>query len=212
MKTDTKTQLYLLHLDDAAVPPFVSSDKIYVGAENDLQLIAHRFEEEDSYTETAAGIREYFRGNHTVVHTIAHREYPILEPVRYLDYSFLIQDGFEWEHMNAWGFPYRMGCSKAVYTQIVFLYEKKYYRCIRARLTNPYYLGDNSEKIYLKDGFWGNRCNLLVQPSLNGGFDLKSVLYVVEKRYDSKIEATSQLHSIEHIDLAGICEDIFADG
>lgn len=212
MKTDTKTQLYILHLEDAAVPSFISASKPYIGAENDLQLIAHRFEEENSYTKTAEGIREYFSGNHAVMHSVAYHDYPVLEPVRMLDYSYLIQDAFQWDHMNAWGFPYHMGCSKAVYNQIVFMYNKKYYRCVRAVLTDLYYLGVNGEKRFLDSEFWGNRCNLLVQPAPQGGFDVRNVLYVVENACDSKIEASNQLHSVEHIDLSGICEDIFADG
>ncbi|MBR1810037.1 MAG: hypothetical protein IJ766_00095 [Clostridia bacterium] len=212
MRNNAKTKHYLLFLDDPALPGFVSGSKMYIGTEDDLLLFAQRLNENNAYPETASKIQSYFTGDRNAVHRIAYQVLPILVPLTILDHSHIIQNAYEWNHINTWGFPYRMGFSKAVFSQIAFLYDKKYYRCVRAIISDLYYLSEDGKRNDLKDGFWGNRWNFDVRSMQQGGFEIRNLLYVVEDVHTSQTAATDLLHSTDHINLKEFCDDIFADG
>ena len=119
-------QYYVLKLFEPATPGFCSSDKIYIGTEDELRAVAIRMLETGDYCESAKAIFEYFRGNKAATHNL-YREIPILEPVEYKSELTTQVGETVQEHLNCWQWPYVMRFDSGIIHQVIIKYEKKYY-------------------------------------------------------------------------------------
>lgn len=205
---------YVLKLDDPAKPGFCSFDKIYIGTEETINIVANNLEKDGSYPETVKAIRSYFKGNHSAEHNIAYQTQKALVPVKVEAEHKILLDDMQWTHTNIWGFPYEMKCDSATIHQIVFKCGDTVYRCVRAWLENLCYMGLNGGWSKLNEGFWGNYSILNVsgEPGKDD-FTFNNLLYVVSEQYENDISiAESDIYLKEKIELKGICDEIFADG
>ena len=204
---------YIFQLDDPACPGFCSFNKMYVGTEETLNVVANNIDKEESYPETAAALRSYFKGNTEATHSVAYSEMKILTPIKIASEHKIAFDQKLWTHINIWGFPYEMKCDSGMTHQIVFKHKNKYYRCIRAWLKNLCYESVAGDWQQLTDGFWGNRSILDVAlvPD-NTDFTFNNLLYVVEETYDDLQAAIDDIVLEGKINMKGICDEIFADG
>ena len=206
-------EYYVLRLWDSATPAFVSSDKMYIGTEDDIRALLEQIKQFEKYSEeTLSAIARYIAGDKTTKHNIAYRDIPVLEHCDRIASSTLSLENYSWEHTNIWGFPYFMKCDFAEVKQIIVKYKRKYYRCIRAWFKNLCYESKSGIWILMGDFFFGPAYLFGVKEDLVEGRTLNNRLYVVEKVYDNLDDADDEFLSIEHLDFAGICNDIFGDG
>lgn len=205
---------YVFQLDDPACPGFCSFNKIYVGTEATLNVVANNLEKEQHYPETVAALRSYFKGNTKATHNIAYSEMKILTPIKIASEHKTAFDKKRWTHINIWGFPYEMKCDAGMIHQIVFKYENKYYRCIRAWLKNLCYESVGGEWHQLTGGFWGNASILdVAHASDTADFTFNNLLYVTEETYKGDLHtAIDDMLKEDKISMKGICDEIFADG
>lgn len=209
-----KENYYVLYLDEPASPGFCSLDKMYVGTESDLKIVADNMLDNQVYVETAEAIKKYFEGDRSVEHTIAYRKRKVLEPIKVAAEHVLNIEKLEWTHKNAWGFPYDMKAEKVKLQQIVFDYNGSVYRCIKGWFANLCYKGVGGAWNPLDGGFWGNAFILnVLRMQEPGSFVFNNILYVIEESYSSEIDkAILDMTIQEKIQLQGICDEIFADG
>lgn len=207
-------QYYIFQLDDPATPGFCSFNKMYVGTEETLNIVASNLEKSGSYPETAKAIRDYFKGNHSAKHRIAYQTHNVLEPIKIESEHKKFVENMKWTHINIWGFPYEMKCDSALIHQIVFNYEGSTYRYIRAWLKNLCYESVSGNWSPLDDGFWGNDSILYVASVPDStDFTFTNLLYVEESHYENDVPtAIKDMLDDEKIELKRICDEIFADG
>lgn len=206
-------EYYILHLEEPALPGFVSGEKIYVGTEAELRNVATNMENKEQYLETAKSIHDYFNGNQSAKHSIAYNIQNVLIPINVEAECKTSFNQYQWTHYNIWGFPYEMKCDNTLIHQIVFKYENRFYRCVRAWLKNLQYKSVSGSVNYLKGGFWGNAVILdVATDSETEDFIFNNLLYVAEEKYDDISAATEDLGIDTKIELKRICDEIFADG
>ena len=207
-------EYYVLNLEEPASPGFVSSSKIYIGSEQELKIVAKNFEKKNQYIETANAILNYFNGNHSATHNIAYNTQKVLLPVCVEAEHKTNFCKYKWTHYNIWGFPYEMQCDDALIHQIIFKYDNKYYRCVRAWLKNLQYESISGSINYLRGGFWGNASILDVSTDsiTEEDFTFNNLLFVEEEKYEDVSTAIEDLGIDTKIELKRICDEIFADG
>lgn len=205
---------YVLMLTDPATPGFCSFNKMYVGTEETINTVANNLEKAGHYPETVSALRNYFKGNHSAEHSVAYQRQKILVPVKIESEHKISFDSKKWTHINIWGFPYEMKCDSAIIHQIVFKYDGKIYRCIRAWLKNLCYESFGGNWNELSGGFWGNYSILDVsRVPEKDEFTFNNLLYVKEEHYESDISsAINDMLLEEKIEFKRICDEIFADG
>jgi len=205
---------YILQLDDPATPGFCSFNKMYVGTEDTIKLVANKLEEKKYYPETVEAIRSYFSGNHSAVHNVAYRTQKVLVPIKVQSEHKTSFGNKKWTHINIWGFPYEMKCDSAVFHQIAFEYKGQTFRFIRAWLKNLCYNSYDEVWSKLNGGFWGNESVLDVSEVHDtNDFVFNNLLYVEEECYDNGIQAAiTDMLNDEKLNLKKICDEIFADG
>lgn len=205
---------YIFHLDEPAAPGFCSFDKMYVGTEKEMMTVASNLEKKDYYEDTVSAIRDYFKGNINAEHNIAYKNRKVLKPVKIEAEHKSSFDNMRWSHTNIWGFPYEMKCDLTILHQIVFRFEGRVYRYIRAWMKNLSYEISKGEWQPLDSKFWGNAAVLDVStnPGTND-FTFNNLLYVAEEIYDSDLkQAIDDMCNDSKIELQKICDEIFADG
>lgn len=205
-------EYYILRLWDCATPSFCSFDKIYVGTESDVRKAIASMKRAGVNEETVAAVSHYLSGDKAATHNIAYKDIPALEKCQLIRTSELKIEATEWEHINVWGFPYKMKCDSAEISQILVRSNEKYYRCIR-----PTFTGLRYEAI---TGQWGPLGDFYLGPSYlfevvgtSGKVKIMShLLYTVEETYDSLQDVSEQAFDAEHLNFKPFCDDIFGDG
>lgn len=170
-------QYYALYLDDPATPSFCSFDKLYVGTRAELDIAIAAMKQDERYAATVAAYEAYWT-DPNAKHYVAFREVSILTPVKRICSSDLVLDEKEWEHINVWGFSYKMRFDRAEVKQLLIEHKKRVHRLLRAKFTNLCYesvIGTWSPAV---DHFWGHGCLLDVQSNADGSFSLNSLLYI----------------------------------
>ena len=112
-------EYYILRLWDCATPSFCSFDKVYVGTEADIRKAIASMKRAGVNDETVAAVSHYLSGDKAATHNIAYKDIPALEECQLLRTSELKIEATEWEHINVWGFPYKMKCDSAEISQIL---------------------------------------------------------------------------------------------
>ena len=203
---------YVLQLWEPAAPAFCSFSKVYVGTKPELLKVAERLEQEQNMPETSAAIREYYAGNHKATHNVAYQEIPVLTPVRVLGESKLGLPEREWEHMNAWEWPYKMRFASAQVSQIVIRFGGNYHRCLKATTTDLCYEGFQGEWKPIGSILFGNACVLHSEELPDGHFEFGNDLYVQEESSKTKEPLVRKLMDPEEVVFDRLCDEIFGDG
>jgi len=206
-------KFYLLNLTDPATPGFCSFNKMYVGTEKMINQVVDNFENNKSYPDTISAVHSYFDGNINAEHNIAYTQQKVLTPIRIEAEHKMKFGNMKWTHTNIWGFPYNMRCDSVNAHQIVFMYNKRYYRFIKVYLENLSYEGVRNEWIKLRGGFWGNDSVLNVYniPSADS-FIFNNLLFIEEECYDNSTLAVKDIYIKNKINFKKVCDEIFADG
>lgn len=204
---------YVLYLDDPATPSFCSFDKLYVGTEADIKKVADNLAKNNSYPKTAEAIYSYFKGNHSAEHSIAYQTRVVLQEVDVEARNTIKLADKRWTHDNAWGFPYYMKCESVRAYQIVFRFNDKVYRCVKAKFKNLEYkiMYENWHK--LSGWCWGNAAVLEVNKNSDTeDAMLGNILYVEEEQYEDVAEAIKDMRNKKKLEFKRICDEIFGDG
>ena len=205
-------EYYALYLDDPAVPAFCSFSNLYIGKKDDLMKVADNLERNESYLETAKGIRDYFSGNTAVKHSIAYQTIPVLTPVRFIKSSKTILKDFEWNHINTWGFIYRMRADTISVSQILISHDLKFYRCVRAKLEGLCMKGIRNGWTSIGDFLFGHSSIFKITELPDDKRILESLLYVQEDDSDVMWGLEQKINDPTAVILDKICDEIFGDG
>lgn len=200
---------YVINLWEPAAPAFCSFSKPYVGNKKDLLKVAAKMQNADPQSETAKAIQEYFNGNHGATHNIAYREVPILTPVRVLACSTMRLPDRTWEHINAWGYPYKMKFDSADVSQIIIRFEGKYHRFIKARFAGFCHEGIKGDWQSVGFMLFGNAEVIEANDEMN---TFENLLYVKEDTAKNKQMLKAELDDPRNIVFDRICDEIFGDG
>lgn len=205
-------QYYALYLDDPATPSYCSFDKLYVGTKEELDVVISVMRQDERYNTTVAACEAYWKQDGGATHYVAFREVPILTPVRRICSSQLEFGTSEWEHINVWGFPYKMRFDHANVKQLLIEHEKQYYRLLRAKFTNLCYESVIGTWVLAADGFWGHGCLLDVKHLPGGSVTLESLLYMEQDHFENASDADDLMLDPSKVFFDRICDEIFADG
>ena len=203
---------YVLQLWEPAAPAFCSFSKMYVGMKPELLKVAERLKQEQTMPETSAAIRAYFAGNNKATHNIAYHDITVLTPVRVLAESKLQLKEREWEHLNAWEWPYKLRFSGAEVSQIVIRYGGNYHRCMKATTTDLWYEGMQGEWKPVGSMLFGNACVLHSSVLPEGHYEFGNDLYVQEETSRTKEPLIQKLTDPENVVFDRLCDEIFGDG
>lgn len=206
-----RDMLYAFYLDDPASPSFCSFSKLYIGQKADLLNVAERLEAVNCYPQTVSAVRDYFSGNLSASHNIAYQTIPVLQPVKLIYSSHLSVGKRKWDHINTWDCVYKISVEGLEAEQIVVLHDEKYYRCIKAKMLNPCYLGFNNQWRSI-DGFVFGHESVLSFGKTETGVALENILYVVEDSSDSVNELERRINDPNELIFDRILDEVFGDG
>lgn len=208
-------QYYCLQLDDYAAPSFASWSKPYYGTLADIRCLVDALAGDGkdhglSITELVDGLHDYEAGNRNVTHHVAYQVVPLLEPVELLGEEVLHLEGYQWEHRNTWGCPYKMRCDRVRSRHLWLNGPEGICRVVMAEFENLRYEGMSGLWVPLLDGFWGFPMMLASE-----GTRVRNRLAVTEKRFPS-LEAARQnmaaFQPAQDVDFTAFCQDVFGNG
>lgn len=162
-------------------------------------------------SETVSAIRDYFSGNLSASHNIAYQTIPVLQPVELISSSHISVGKGEWNHINIWECIYKISVEGFEAEQIIVWHEEKYYRCIKATMLNPCYLGFNNQWRSI-DGFVFGHESVLNFDKTKAGATLENALYVVEDNSESSNELIEKMNDPNELILDRVLDEVFGDG
>ena len=118
---------------------------------------------------------------------------------------------YEWEHLNVWGFPYKMKADSIDVSQAVFKTADRYKVGIKCKFENLCYrrIAPHSPDPWVKltDSLWG----------LPHIFDVDAHyhryrLYTLKDGFSSLDEAIGVVDSESELEFENILDDVFGDG
>lgn len=138
-------QYYRLELDDVSTPAFTSFGKFYYGTLDEIKGFIDALDAAD-YTgdhskDLVCAFYAYLQGHTNATHTVAYHEAILLKSVRLLHEENLNLTDYFWEHLNTWGYPYHMRCSKVETRHLWLECDGTYSRALFANFTNLDYQG-----------------------------------------------------------------------
>lgn len=178
---------YRVGLPDYAKPAFVTVNKSYFGTLDDLSAFFTAYNMDDK-----SDLRE--------VHMT---EVPVLATRSFHTECFQI------EHLNIHGWPHYMSGTKMESIHVWLKYANRYYRCIRARLTNLRYDTEpDGEPILYNGTSWGFPA--IIEYSDPYTYNR---LYETERIFDTWEEAEADIRAFNgEAVLTEFFNDIFGDG
>lgn len=197
-------KIFHIELDDYAKPSFVSFGKSYFGTMADIEEFINKFDEDDD--ELVKAFEEYKNGNTDAEITVAYNKRKLLEEVKVYESKEMNTSGFEWVHINIWGFPYYLKCDGLKSLHYWIKSGTDLYRIIKANFTNLQYK-NSLDKWTDINAIWGF-------PHIIE-FGTYNMLMVVEKKFETLRELKKdmkQFSSIDDMDFTSFCNDIFGDG
>lgn len=203
---------YALRLNEPAAPAFCSFDRMYIGTLEEISMVMERLRMIPQYVDITNAWDAFLAGNKEATHNVAFSDIRLLQPVQLISSAKLTLSEKFWDHINVWGFPYRMKFSSAEVAEIVVKVERSYYRCIRAWLMDLCYKSFNNTWCPLTDGFWGNEFILDVSTDTAGHSILNNLLYEVEDSDEVLQNFDDLILDPDKLNFTPICEEIFADG
>jgi len=207
-------QLYRLTLDDYSTPGFCSFSTDYIGTLEDIKAFIEALRSDERTAQSQSRLIEawdnYEAGNHDVTYNAAYQENKLLAHVKCLGAASTELTDYEWEHLNTWGCPYYMQCSRAESTHIWVSYQGKYRRCVRVKFTNLQYKNTVGEYVDFGGMCWGYP-HMIEE---DGKFTFHR-MYVIEKPFKNKEEALLDMENFQKspdIEFKYVLNDIFGDG
>lgn len=181
--------LIRITMQDYATPAFVTAEKYYFC--------------------TVAEYEEYCDMASTEGHDIYNEN---TEPAEGLWRRFSYAKPFESRHTNVWGYDYLLKAERAEYEHLWLRCCNKYYRCVKARLTNLSYYAetDGLPGIAFKYSFrpWGPPHII----ELEGGV-VYNRFYEVEAVFRTYVKASQDMQNFDDDPtLEAFFDDIFGDG
>lgn len=178
---------YRVELPDYAKPAFVTVSKSYFGTLDDFSAFFTAYNMDDK-----SDLRE--------VHMT---EVPVLAT------RSSHADDFQIEHLNIHGWPHYMSGTAMESVHVWLKYNNRYYRCIRARLTNLHYDTEPDGEPMLYTGMsWGFPA--IIEYSAPYTYNR---LYETEKIFDTWEEAEADIRAFNgEVVLTEFFNDIFGDG
>ena len=210
--TTSSEQMYELHLDNAATPPFISLPQSYVGTKEALLKVSEKLKMDGIYEETSAGIQAYFKGNSAVKHHIAFQEIPVLQTCRILNRSEMQIGERAWDHMNVWDCPYHMRFRSAEISQILVDKNSLYQRYMLARIVGLEYSATDDEWRSVGNFIFGHRSVVETEELEDGTWTFRNILYVPEDSSDSLDEQNQKMNDKNALVFDALCDEIFGDG
>lgn len=181
-------EIYGVELLDYALPAIVTFEKPYFGSLDDIVEFRTALRQSE-----AKGLKEMIFFT-THIYGAKHSE----------------QEKGTYEHLNTYSFPYYIWWDRLESVHVWLRYNEKFWRCIRARITNMTIDTEPDGKNAHSYGeqIWGH-------PNIVEYRDPYHFnrMYVIEKRFDSEkelLEDMEQFHG--EVELKGFLDDIFGNG
>mgnify|MGYP004519299265 CR=1 FL=1 len=183
-----KRDVFCVQLLDYAKPGFCTHWKPYFGTVEDIAEFRHALHQDEKHIP----------------------EDMTFSSVRVFGSEFEIRDAGMYEYTNIWGFPYFVWWDKLESIHLWVAEKDKFYRCIRARMTNLQYDTDENASMKQSPGeqIWGYPHIL----EYHHPFHFNR-MYVIEKRFESEADLLNNLSNYKgNIELGGWLDELFADG
>lgn len=209
-------QYYRLELDDVSKPAFTSFGKSYFGTIDEITCFIQAIEAADYIEEHSSpgalipAFHAYEQGNHDVQHPVAYHEVPFLTPALILHEEKHVLEGFAWEHLNTWRWPYNMRCSKVETVHRWVQCDDSFHRVLYAQFTDLEYQGTIGQWNQVGDMLWGYPEILHYDPPR-----IHNRLAEPECSFDSLEELEKDWVKFckePRPDFSEFCNDIFGDG
>lgn len=183
-----RRDVFKVDLLDYAVPAFCTFTKPYFGTIEDIAEFRH------------------------ALHRDEQRKPEDMEfaSVKLYGSKYDSQGAGMYEHTNIWGFPYYVWWDKLECIHLWVGIKDRFYRCVRARLTNLKY--DTEQDASQADSpgkqIWGYPHILEYRHPFHF-----NRMYVIEKTFDNESDLLNDLQQYDgSIDLKGWLNDLFGDG
>lgn len=200
---------FALTMDDYATASFCSRTKDFYGTLSDIAEYIRQLPER-SFATTKAALQEYLDGNENAAHHVCFCDHKLLTPVEMIKQERFDLAPYAWDHANIFDCIYKMKADAAAIEQILIKQGNWYIRCARCVFTNLQYMSESPLcKGYQKmpNRFWGLPGMIRMEADR---YILR--LYVREKYYTRPEEALGDMGKADKLDLANVCNEIFADG
>ena len=204
-------QLFALKMLDCATPPYCTFSKTYIGSIQDIECVINRLRDIPEHMETVEAFDSYLSGNLQAAHRVAYKKERILRPVKQIAKNEFHLEETIWEHINIWGFPYKMRFSHADIERAAIIIDGQNVLCCRARMHDLCYEAQN-QWYELIGGFWGNEWIMKVETQPDSHFSVRNDLYIEEDFFDSTEMMLESLADESTINLGEIVNEIFGDG
>lgn len=209
-------EYYKVTLEDHGCPSCTSGSKGYFGTLPLAKRFMEKLAKTERYDYTVKAFEEFFGGDPNAINFAGYNEHRLMEPVELLRYDTVYVLGYEWEFLNAHGWPYWMHFEKAEVERIfVKQPDGKLCRAIRPKIWNLEYTTNeptDRERKWdkLSNNFWGFPAMLTLRKR-KGESILTANLFLPEQVSDDEKKL---LESFEDnaVNLDCICWDIFGDG
>lgn len=207
-------QYYRLELDDVSTPAFTSFGKFYYGTMDEIKGFIDALDAAD-YTgdyskDLVSAFDAYLQGHTNVTHSVAYHEVPLIKLVRLLHEENLNLADYSWEHLNTWGYPYYMRCSKVETRHLWLECDGTYSRVMFANFTNLDYQGVIDHWKAVGTMLWGYPELLNYEPP-----HIYNRIAEPEKVFATENECEEDWIAFKTLpvpDFTEFCNDIFGDG
>lgn len=204
---------YALTMDDYAKPGFVSFTKLYFGTADIIDGFMQALRSDEDYAKSFANTLnaydQYLQGEVEVTHYVAYAKHQLMTECRCLGIKTSLLEEYEWEHLNAWLWPYEMRCKIAQSSHAWIVCNNHYYRVIKTDFTAIGYLGFNDKLQLLGDMTIGLPYQIERTP--NG---ITNRMYVIEKEFRTRKDLAADMNqeTIADINFTEILNDVYGDG
>ena len=207
-------EYYLIELDNYAMPGFVSFSKEYLMTISGFKEWLEELRKDENMVQQwqilSEALQAFLDGQKYVTHQVAYRQVPFAKQVTLLHSESTSFDNHQWEHINTWGFPYRMRCEHVETRHFWLKCDGYYSRYMEARFTNLEYESSSGKWDTFGDSFWGYPGVLVTEGNIT-----RNLLAEPEKEFETFQEVKSDWQSFcqePKPDFTEFCNDIFGDG
>lgn len=206
-------KFYEFCLDDYAAPSCTSGYKYYYGTKEHFGKLLEKISAKGKKIKEADVFQEFCNGNTQVMNIAGFTNVRFAKPVSILAEKKIDTHKKEaYRYVNPYGFPYdlRIDCTD---NHILLIKSgKKYVVAYSSTMRNPQYEDRFAESGWVEiDMLMGFPAMINIEGE-SGERVLSNNLYVVDKAFDSQLEAETYFNTMENVDYKLFFEDIFGDG
>ncbi|MBO5068591.1 MAG: hypothetical protein J6C62_09395 [Clostridia bacterium] len=206
-------KFYEFCLDDYAAPSCTSGYKYYYGTKEHFRKLLEKITAKGRTIKEAEIFQEFCNGNNQVMNVAGFTNVRFAKPVSILAEKKIDTHKKEtYRYVNPYGFPYDLRIDCTDNHILIIKSGKKYVVAYSSIMRNPQY-----EDRFAESG-WAEIDMLMGFPAMiniegkSGDRVLSNNLYVVDKVFDSQLEAETYFNTMENVDYKLFFEDIFGDG